>query len=712
MKKIRSPFGIPMLDRVGLYRRRGMEDYLVRASIAVPWTICWQVTPVAAPRMPGVNYIHTFNPTTVNEFRAGLSRYFVSYASSDHGKNLTDEYGISNVNVNKETTGLPWLDFYATSPSWTGTSAAEPYLTGYTVYQFADNLSHVQGKHSIKVGADIRRRMNNGVSNYFGKGVYFFEPVFTTNAFGNFLTGRALNIQQYLTPGTVGYRALDYGFYVQDDIKITPRLTLNVGMRYELFPGYVEAHNRMSNLDPATGIVELAGVNGAPRHFVPNDYRDFSPRFGFAWMPFANGKTVVRGGYGISYFNSGNFTSLSGLNPPYTEAFTVPLNACVSASCPYGFLDAQYKLSDGLPVQLRATPATFNIKDPIGTWRQQDPRERTPYTQYWSFGIQRALFWDTVLDVSYVGERGVKLPGKNEGNPTPAGDPSTTTQRELHYATIPNVSSITLYQNIYNSIYHSLQVKATKRFSHGMQFLGTYTYGRSIDDKSGSATTGGGDSNPSSKPEDPFDIMEDRGRSSFDQTQRFTLAYNYDLPLGRGRKLGSNWRPALDAFLGGWQVNGIFTFATGLPFSVFATASSGAQLGGTVGEQRANRILKNANLPKAQRSINGWFNKAAFADPLPTIVSNGQVVQLGQYGNSGRNMIDGPGMKNADFSLFKKFDIREKLQLQVRGEFFNIANNVNFYYPTSVANATDTTGGLITQAHPPRITQLALKLVF
>jgi len=658
----------------------------------------------------GLTYIHTFNPTTVNEFRAGLNRSHDILNTPDNGKNLADEVGIANVNVSNTTTGLPWI-YTVPAPDWTGTSPFSPYWNGYTVYQFTDNLSHFSGKHRLKAGLDVRRRLNNGLGNFLGnlagKGAYIFVPLFTGNAFGDFMTGRATVIQQDLTPGTMGLRGIDYGFYVQDDIKVTPRLTLNLGLRYELFPGYVELYDRASNLDVVTGVAQLAGKNGAPRQFVQTDKNNFAPRFGFAWTPWANGKTVIRGGYGISYVNVGNFeSSRATMNPPYTGTLSIPFNINPET------YDAMYKLSDGLPIQLRTTLVNFDPHHPAGGWNLTDPLQRTPYAQYFSLGIQKALPWDLMLDISYVGSRGVKLPGEIQGNPIPPGDPATASQRTIYHATIPDVGSIDEYSNQFNSNYHSLQVKAVKRFAHGLQFLGSYTYSRSIDDRSGDAVTGGGDSNPDSYPQNPFDIRSERARSSFDQTQRFTFAYNYDMPFGKGRRFGSNWHPVLNAVLGGWQANGIFTFATGLPFSVFAI--SGDACGCTAANMRADRLAnRNGNLPKSQRSIRGWFDKTAFAEPPATIVDqSGQITQLGRWGTAGRNIIYGPGYANVDFSVFKKFNVREKVEVQVRGEFFNIANNVNYYYPRNTSNATWNTGGLITDARDPRIIQLALKIVF
>jgi hypothetical protein len=657
----------------------------------------------------GATYVHTFSPVTVNEFRAGLNRAFTYFNTSDNGQNLADQLGIPNVNVSSATTGLPWL-YMTSGPDWTGTSPFEPWRNGYTAYQLADKLSHLQGKHSIKIGVDLRRRLNNGVGNgggnFFNKGEYAFVPLFTGVGYGDFLTGRPAVIAQDISPGTTGYRGIEYGFYAQDDIKVMPRFTLNLGIRYDIFPGFVEVHNRIANLDPAAGIARLAGQNGVPRQFLPTDYHNFAPRLGFAWSPFADLKTVIRGGYGISYFNPNESIMDSGLNPPFTETFSVPLNVCTSSGC--SFLDAQYFLSGGLPIQLRTTPANFNPKDPSGSWYQNDIHNKlTPYTQSFSFGVQRALGWDTVLDVSYVGAKGSRLPGQNSGDPTPPGNPSTEAQRAIYFATVPNVSSISLEQDIYSSNYNSLQVKATKRFSHGLQFLASYTYSTSIDDQSGDPITGGGNSNPSGSPQDPFNIEGDRAPSSFNQTHRLTFAFNYNLPFGRGQSFGSDWHPVVDAILGGWQTNGILTLATGLPFSVFAT--SGVQCGCTSNDMRAD-LIGDPHL--SHPGVDGWFNKAAFKDPQSYSVSPSGVITLGQYGDSERDLIVGPGYKNLDFSLFKKFKIKERAELQFRGEFFNIFNNVNFLNPTSSNDATWNTGGLITLAHAARIGQVALKIVF
>jgi len=651
----------------------------------------------------GLTYVHSFSPSVVNEFRTGFVRTHNPYATAEGGAKLADQVGIANVNVNKFTGGLPWFSFDPV-PSWTGTSPFLPFLRGGTGYQFTDNLAIVHGKHRLKAGVDIRRRLDNNFSNFFPRGGYIYAAFFTGNSFGDFLTGRPLLITQDLLPGAIGIRGIEYGYYAQDDIKVTPRFTINLGLRYEYFPSYVEVFDRNSNLDLKRGVAVLAGENGQPRTFMRPDRNNWAPRFGFAWTPWADGKTVIRGGYGISYFNANDYFAFNAINPPYTASFAV-LNLS------FDTMDAIYRTSDGLPVELRPSPDSFDVNHPAGTWRVVDPNQRTAYTQFFSLGIQRALPGDIVLDVSYVGTRGVKLPGSYEADPALPGNPATIDQRRIRHDMFPDITSITYLTNAFTSNYHSLQVKMEKKFSRGLQFLTTYTWAKSIDNLSGSPLTGGGDSNPSGNVQNPFNFNADRARSNFDRTHRFVTAFNYDLPFGQGRAYGTNWKPIVNGLLGGWQLNGILTFSTGLPFSVFATSSH--DCGCSAGDMRADR-LGNGNLPKSERKPTGWFDKSAFTDPPSTVVDpdTGEVLSYGRWGDSGRNIIDGPGLANVDFSVFKKFRLHERMELQFRGEFFNLFNRTNFYYPSSTQNATWQSGGLITRSNPARIIQFALKFVF
>ncbi len=645
-------------------------------------------SPQSRGQLGGFTETHTFTPSTINQFRMGVTRNWSFYQTSDGGKNLAEQIGLKNVNVSPFTTGLPWFDL-SPSPSWIGTSPFTPSLGGYTDWEESDNLSMLRGKHSLKFGFDMHRKSSNGVGNFFGKGAYIFTPFFTGNAFGDFMTGRPLVIEQSLTPGTTGLRGQEYGFYVQDDFKVTKRLTLNLGVRYDIFPGYYEDHNRLSNLDPLTATVQLAGQDGASRSFINTDYKNFAPRFGFAYA--LNPKTVIRGGYGISFLNANNFVSYVGANPPFTQSFSL-------VNLSYTTFDAIVHTQDGLPTYLAPTPANFDPKKPSGTFDQAASNNRTPYTQSFNFTVQRTLPGSLIVEAAYVGTKGTRLPGEVAGDPAPPGPTATEQQRTIYYGTVPNVTGITYLVNAFSSTYHSLQVKAEKRFSHGLQFLTTYTFSKSIDNKSGSAVTGGGDSNPSDMPQNPFDWNGDRGLSSFDRRHRFVSAFNYNLPFGRGLTFGGNWNRVADGVLGGWQVNGILTLQSGLPFNVFAT--SNASCGCTAGELRPD-LIGNPLPSGFHQSINGWFDPAAFTDP-----------PAGQYGNAGRNIIPGPGFANLDFSLFKKFKFGEGRTVQLRGEFFNILNHSNFLYPTSQADATWNSGGIITQALPARIGQVAIKIVF
>ena len=645
-------------------------------------------SPQSRSQQAGLTETHIFTAATVNEFRFGVTRYWSFYQTSDGGQNLATEVGIPHVNVSAYTTGLPWFDF-SPSPSWMGTSPFTPSLTAYTDWEESDHLSVLRGRHSIKLGFDMHRKANNNASNYFGKGAYIFTPFFTGNAFADFLTGRATEIQQNLTPGTTGLRGQEYGAYIQDDFKASTRLTLNLGLRYDLFPGAYEDYNRLSNLDPVTGVVELAGKNGAPRNFIPTRYFDFAPRFGFAYALTPD--TVMRGGYGISYVNANNFISYIGANPPYTQSFTL-------VNLSFKNYQALNVLSQGLPTGLAPTPANFNPGQPAGNYDEAGMNNRTPYTQSFSFNLQRALPGNIALEIGYVGTKGTRLPGEVDGDPAPPGNPATEQQRRIYAAALPNVTGITYYINAFSSTYNSLQVKVEKRLSHGLQFLSTYTFSKSVDNKSGSPVTGGGDSNSSDFVQDPFNWNADRALSSFNVKSKFVTAFNYNLPFGRSQAIGGQWNRAVDALLGGWQANGILTLQSGLPFSVLAT--SNANCGCSSGSLRAE-LIGNPYPAGFHQNINQWFDPAAFSDP-----------PLEAYGSAGRNIIPGPGLADLDLSLFKKFKLDDKRMFQLRGEYFNILNHTNFLYPTSTTDATWNTGGILTQAMPARVGQLALKFTF
>jgi hypothetical protein len=344
------------------------------------------------------------------------------------------------------------------------------------------------------------------------------------------------------------------------------------------------------------------------------------------------------------------------------------------------------------------TIGNFNSGNPSGTFDEVDRSSPTPYTQSFHLTLERQLPGSMLVDLSYVGARGTHLPGEVDGDPAPPGPVDNEQERRVYFATLPNVTGITSMVNAFSSVYHSLQLKAENRYSRGMQFLATYTFAKSIDDRSGSAVTGGGDSNPSDFPQNPFDWDADRAVSNFDVRHRFVAAFNYNLPFARGSAWGANGNPLVHEMLTGWQVNGIVTLQSGLPFTVFAASS--AQCGCSAGDMRAD-LIGNPLPPGFHQSIGGWFDPQAFADPAP-----------GQYGTAGRNIIEGPGLANLDLSLFRRFTFGETRAIQLRGECFNLLNHPNFLDPSTVANATWNSGGVITEAMPARVGQVALKFIF
>ena len=649
----------------------------------------------------GLNYIRSLSPAVVNSLILGVSRGLSLTQTADGGQDLATQFGMPNVNIDKWTDGLPWFYFYP-EPTWAGTSIYEPAAIYNTVFQISDTLSWVRGKHMIKAGAELRLNRTTTVGSAYSRGYFVLSDFYTGNAVSDFLSGDYTELFQQLQIGTRGYRSKQMGMFFQDDIKVTPKLTLNLGVRLDLYPGVTEAYNRLSNLNMNTGQVLLAGLNGAPRSFNKSFYNDWAPRIGFAYSPSSSGKWVFRGGYGISYWDPNGDGAYGASNPPYMSSFSM-VNMNTNTYQPL------YTLSDGIPQVLQPSVASFNRANPTGSWIVIDPKAPVSYTQSYSFGIERALGWKTVLDVSYVGTKGTHLNGYTIGDPTPPGPISTFYQRAIDYNIIPNVTGVSYFSNGFTSNYNSLQVKLQKTISQGLQYLTTYTWGKSMDDMSGDAGTGGGASNSSGEPMDPFNWRLDYARSSFDITDKFTSMINYNLPLGRGAHFGSGWNPVVNGFLGGWQTNAIVQVNTGLPFSVFPTSTFNC--GCSYGQMRASLVpgaVNNGNLPKSQRTVNHWFNSEAFMDPPSSTASAGG----GGYGTAARNSIFGPAYADVDFSLFKKFTIREKAIVQLRLETFNLFNKVNFFYPISATNATWNTGGLITQSYPGRIVQVAVKIGF
>ena len=661
--------------------------------------------PIATGNVPGapgqgpsrdqsvvVGDVHIFTPNLINEARFSYSRISDTYYGYDYGQNTATQIGIPNINVfGPISTGLPIISI--SGLSGLGTEAPIPALRYENMFEWIDNVTWIHGKHHIKFGADIHRIRSDfyQISLASPRGQFNFDQNYTSNA-GASKTGLGIASALIGFPATesrgVIYdfpsnRTSEPFFFVEDDIKVTQKLTLNLGLRYELYFPTTDAFNNQSNFDLNTAQMLLAGRGGNSRALVNLDTNNFAPRFGFAYA--WKSSTVFRGGYGISYFPD-KFGATGGTlndNYPFISFQQVTPPSIYAPS-------AQYSISNGIP-----SPVPPNLNQAsvplVGSATYFDPNYKMGYVQFWNLTIQHQLTRDTVLEVSYVGNKGTHLFGNNHFNLNlPLPGPGAVVPRQPFYALDPLATSINLRDSSEWSKYEALQAKFQKRLNHGFWLLASYAYAKSIDD----AAT-------SYNPLDWDGIT--RGPSGNDFTHNITISSVYELPIGRGRALFTNMNPILDAIIGGWQTNGIYTFRTGLPSSASLSSGLASQEVNTGGSDRPNQIA-SAELPASQRSLKEYFNTAAFV-ALPAASY--------QFGNAGRDTIRGPSFSNLDCSLFKNFQFKERFRLQVRGEFFNVANHPNYGQPgASFGSATFGTITSLSSNANMRQIQLGAKLLF
>ncbi|MCB9384848.1 MAG: TonB-dependent receptor [Bryobacterales bacterium] len=553
-------------------------------------------------------------------------------------------------------------------------------------YQLQENATWTSGSHLMKFGGEYRWSKSDRVTANGIDPQFTFNGQFTNNAFGDFLIGRPLRFTQ----GSVRInqiRAQTFSMYFQDDWKVHPRLSLNMGLRYEpLFPFY-SANNELTVFRPGlqsvvfpsapTGML-YAGDATVPKGGTGSDLNNFAPRFGFSWNPFGRGRTVVRGAYGF-FYDIPRFHELSHFvnSPPYSLQITV--NQPKSFSDPYAGQVNPFPYAAPVTAEEKAA---YTFLKPVTVGLSVDPFFAAPYVQQWNLNIQHELAKDWVVTAAYVGSKGTRLPIRRELNPGIFGPGATTGNINARRIYAPDFQSIISYENVINSTYESLQLTLNKRFSHGFTIQSNYTYGKSIDGMSVDVDGFNG--------QNTLDVRADKALSDYDTRQRFVNSFLWETP---GPTTGvAKW------FLGGWQLNGIFIAQTGTPFTV--TSGRDQALSGT-GTQRPN-LTGDPKLDTGRSRdelMAGYFDASMFVLPAQ-----------GSYGNAGRNLLIGPGSYNLDFALFKRFKFGERLQLQYRWEMFNAFNHANLGTPRSNINAARP--GQIDTTSSPRIMQMGLRMTF
>ena len=448
-------------------------------------------------------------------------------------------------------------------------------------------------------------------------------------------------------------------------------LTLNIGVRWELNSPYIDKYNTISSFNLATGQIDIAGRNGFPRSFYPWDYKKVAPRFGFAYSPFGNTKTVIRGGAGIFYDNLITFNGFSGVN--FNPPFRAPANYTSSLLSPV-------TLNNPYPTGSSSSkPAVYGLS----------PNYTTPTVYQWSFGVQRQLPSNMLLEANYIGSAGAYLPVTlNPNQPPPGVGAAAQVQARRPF---PTYSSISMYTDWAHSDYQSLQIKLEKHYDKGISILLAETFAKSIDD---SAQTGSTSASSNGTPQNSFNIQEgERGLSDFNVKNRFVLSVVNELPFGKGKQwLSSGWGAML---AGGWQITGIFADQTGRPWTPYFTADNSNTQGGA---DRPN-VVAGCDFYGGFHTVQRWANTGCFTTPA-----------FGTFGNIGCNTLTGPGLVNLDFALDRNFQITERWRLQFRAEAFNIFNHPNFNLPATAFDSASFAS--LTTAMDPREVQFGLKLLF
>jgi hypothetical protein len=600
-------------------------------------------------------HTRSLTPLAIHELRLGFSRSFREVLPQNHTRNIGEEWGVSWLNVRPRDFGYPLFNIQGFSP--VGDATPLPLARFTNTYQAAETLQWQRGRHLWKFGGDVRRQEVNGYLDYFSRGQLTFGGALTGSGIGDLLLGLPQTAiqSQFDNPQTL--RAYYTGLFVQDDWKITPRLTLNLGLRYDFFSPPVDRFDRMSAFDPSTGRLAQAGTQGIRRGIAASDRNNFAPRFGAAFS--INSDTAIRAGYGL-FHDAGMFVVNSSqyFNPPY---FNIRVWFPTATSFPT--LTNPFPSAGGL-----VPPATLNTVSPNAV---------TPYLQHWNVSIERQAGRHTTLSMAYAGSKGTKLiraRDLNQPEPRP-GNPQANRP-------LPQFGGIFFTETAANSSYHSLQLHMNRRLARGVSVLASYTYGKSIDDTSAFLTSG-----PDKNfPQNSRNYRAERARSSFDLRHRLAATAIWALP-------------STNRWTRNTELRAILTAQTGQPFSPYLRFdnSNTGNTGGTFGYDRPN---VNGDPRDIEPTPERWFRTEAFSTPARFT-----------FGNAGRNILTGPGLAVMDAAIARNVRLAEPLSLSLSLEAFNLWNRTNYEMPERFLDEPSTFGRVLS-AKSPRQLQISLRLRF
>ena len=635
----------------------------------------------------------TVSPTLVGDIRFGYSAGDYYTTPPNYGVDGPAQIGLKNVPSDPAITGgVPKVNIQGFDA--VGRHTSTPQFQTPRSWNPRATFSLNRGEHFIKFGGEflhVQTRIND-LNATIGR--MNFENRFTNRAVGDLLLG--LPSQLALTSYTVMDQGQDMQFYfVQDDYRVSPKLTANVGVRYEYATPPRERDNQFANFDPATGTMIFATDGDVfDRALIHPDRNNFAPRVGFAYTPMS--RWVVRGGYGVFYTHTvrQGREGLLGFNPPYLVDNLLQTGVTGAAAIASA---APFRLVNGYPSGL-LDPTTLA---PTISRRAQDANQRTPYIQQYNIGVQYELRSDIVLDVAYVGNKGTKLNGfRNLNQRAVITNPDGS--QAAGNRPYPAFGDIQWMENRVSSTYKSLQLRLEKRFTNGLTGNVSYTLGEALSGAPDHISTSGGgagiDTGVFREPQDGNNLRAEYGPTEFDIRHRFVASYIWELPFGRGRHWGNSWNRAMDLAFGGWQVTGIHVLQSGLALTATLSGANVVNLGG---ERRARpNLVGEPELSESQRTLARWFNTDAFAAfAVPQA-----------FGNAGVGIMRGPGVANFDFTFAKNFQVTDRRYFQFRTEIFNAFNHPNFGPPNI---ARDSSGfGQILSAAPARIIQFGVKFYF
>jgi hypothetical protein len=616
-----------------------------------------------------VNYVRVFGPSLISEIKGGYMRSDIESLPLNYGSNLSNTFGVPGVNFDAVTSGLALMTL--TGYSNLGDSTFVPLIQVDNVWQANASVTKTTGSHNVKFGAAYIARQFTVFQSASPVGNFTFNTQLTDsgagvggNTIASFLLGYPSQVARSHSLIYPHYHTNEPGLFVQDDWRATSWLTVNLGVRYDIFTPFTEEDNQMSNFDLAIGKMIVAGRNGvSPSAGVKTDYTNVAPRVGFsATLPHS---MVFRGGFGLAYFpgnqQSGSFMK----NAPFVAAYGPVISNGTTGGQPSVFL------SSGLP-----TPVPNDFVNPSGAVIAVDQNFRSTRVQQVNLTLEKE-FAGNVIGVAYIGSRGDRVAQGAGGagpdfNLAPVGAGAVQARRA--YASLaPGLTSINFLESAFNSYYNAMQVVFQRRYRGGFSVNSNYTLAHN--EWTAAA---------------PWDISRiERYDADNDVRHRFAVTANYELPFGR------SLTGAMGQLLANWQINGLAAWQSGLPFNT----TNAAARANTGGADRPN-LVGDPSL--ADPTYTGWFNTAAFqAQPVNTI--GAAVVP--------RNFLRGPNQRRLDLSLFKDLKMNDTARLQLRIEVYNVLNAVNFANPNgALGNAAF--GTISGTLGTPRQMQFAVKFLF